>query len=137
MIRKILVAIIVLSVLSSAVCLTSCRDGYSEPPDSIIVGIMANAGDTLIFVAEEQKYFADNGLNVTLKTYDNGLDATNAMLGGEADLSYATEFVVVGKALQNQRISMVTTYSKNETVSLVGRKDRGIDDIPDLKGKTM
>jgi NitT/TauT family transport system substrate-binding protein len=98
---------------------------------------MANAGDALIFVADEQKYFTANGLAVALKTYDNGLVATNAMLKGEVLLAYATEFVVVGKALQKGKISIITTYSKNEACYLVARKDREIKNISDLKGKKI
>jgi len=98
---------------------------------------MANAGDTLIFIADEQKYFTDNGLKVNLKTYDNGLAATDAMLKGEVDLAYATEFVIVGKTLQKEKIGTITTYSKNEATYLVSRKDRGIKNIPDLKGKRI
>jgi NitT/TauT family transport system substrate-binding protein len=138
--RPVLVALIfvVAGILTIAGVSLSCSPGgYSGPVESIIIGTMANAGDTLIFVADEQNYFTENGLNVTLKIYDNGLVATNAMLGGEADLAYATEFIIVGKALQNQKISIITTYSKNETVGLVGRKDPGIEDIQDLKGKRI
>jgi NitT/TauT family transport system substrate-binding protein len=98
---------------------------------------MANPGDTLIFVADEQKYFTSNGINITLKTYANGLLATDAMLAGEADLAYATEFVVAGKALEGQPISIVTTYSTNNTVSIAVLNDRGINGIADLKGKKI
>jgi NitT/TauT family transport system substrate-binding protein len=101
------------------------------------IGIMANAGDTLIFIADEQKYFTANGLDVALKTYDNGLVATNAMLKEEVLLAYATEFVVVGKALQKGKINIIATYSKNEACYLVGRKDRRIKNISDLKGKKI
>ncbi len=103
----------------------------------ITIGTGANAGDTLIFIADEQKYFTDNGLNVTLKTYVNGLAATDGMLGGEADLAYSTEFITVGKALQKTAISIVTTYSKAEAVAVVGLKERGIENISDLKGKKI
>lgn len=105
--------------------------------DPITIGTMSNAGDALIFTAQEQGYFRANGLDVALKTYDNGLDATDGMLAGEVELAYATEFVVVGKALQKQDVSMIAVYSMNETVGLAGRKDRGIEAVPDLKGKKI
>lgn len=131
--RLFLVAGICAVLLGSS----SCRGGYSGPVETITIGTMANAGDTLIFTAEQQEYFAANGIDVTLKTYINGLSATDAMLAGEVDLAYATEFVVVGKALQKEEIYIITTYSKNITVALVGRKDLGIDSVPDLKGKRI
>jgi ABC-type nitrate/sulfonate/bicarbonate transport system substrate-binding protein len=103
----------------------------------ITIATMANAGDTLFFVAGEQGYFRRNGLDVTLTTYPNGLVATESMIAGNADLSYATEFVVVRKALEKEDIAIVTAYSKNETIRLVGRTDRGIKGVSDLRGKRI
>ena len=115
-----------------------CSSGNdSRKTETIAIGIMANAGDALLFIADEQKYFMPNVLKVVLKTYDNGLAATNAMLKGEVDLAYTTEFVVAGKALQKEDIGVITTYSKNETCYLVGRKDRGIKNTSDLRGKRI
>jgi NitT/TauT family transport system substrate-binding protein len=115
----------------------SCNAGYSGPVDTITIATMANPGDTLIFVAENEQYFTRNGLNIVLKTYTNGLLATDAMLSGEADLAYATEFVLVGKALEGQPLSIVAAYSTNNTVAIAGLKDRGMNGIADLKGKKI
>jgi len=132
----LLILAVVIVVLGAAFVLwLRAQNGSFRKVDPITNGTGANAGDTLIFIADEQKYFADNGLNVTLKTYVNGLAATNGMLAGEADLAYATEFITVGKALQKTSISIVTTYSKAEAVAVVGLKERGIENISDLKRK--
>jgi NitT/TauT family transport system substrate-binding protein len=125
-------------VLTTSFISLSCSNGrFTGTAESLTIGTMANAGDTLIFIADEEGYFAANGLDVTLKTYDSGLAATNMMLEGEADLAYATEFVVAGKALQKTGISIVATYSKNETVVIAGQKEHGIEHISDLKGKRI
>lgn len=134
LVAHILIVAAIFALLSGSL---SCQGGYSGPVEHITIGTMANAGDTLIFTADEQRYFTANGLNVTLKTYASGLAATDAMLQGEADLAYATEFVVAGEALEKEEVSIVATYSKNNTVSLVGRNDRGISGISDLKGKKI
>ncbi len=136
--RLALVPVVLIGILTIAGISSSCsRGGYSGEVESITIGTMANAGDTLIFIADEQKYFTANGLNVTLRTYDSGLAATNVMMERAVDLAYATEFVVVGKALQEADVGIITTYSKNETVSLVGLKETGIENISDLKGKRI
>ena len=136
--RTLIGTILILAVTLTATGSLSCSPGIQAgKAESLIIGTMANAGDTLIFTAEEQGYFAANGLDVTLKTYANGLAATNAMLEGEVDLAYATEFVIVGKALGKEKISIITTYSKNNTVSLAGRKDLGIKNVSDLKDKKV
>ena len=132
--KLVALTLIVFSILPVLSCSSK---SYSGPTETITIATMANAGDTLIFIAEEQNYFAANGLKIILKTYDTGLAATNAMMEGEADLAYATEFVIVGKALQNQQISIVSIYSKNETVSLAGRIGQGIKAYSDLKGRKI
>ena len=138
---KRLAAVALVSAISLVFAMTAGSFGYwgcsQAAPEPLVIGTMANAGDTLIFTAGEQEYFPDDALEVTLKTYVNGLAATNAMLAAEADLAYATEFVVVGKALEEEKIKIIATYSKNNTVRLAGLKASGIEGVADLKGKKI
>lgn len=91
----------------------------------------------LVFIADDQGFFNDNGLNVTIKEYDAGLYAVDDMLEGNNDISVATEIVLVGKALQREKISSIGSIAKYETHYLIGRKDRGIESFSDLRGKRI
>jgi len=131
-------AIILIGIIAAVFSLGSCSRGdYSGRMESITIGTMFNAQDALLLIADEQGFFSANGLKVTIKKYDTGCAATDAMINGEVDLARANEFVVVEKTLQQGQISVLTTYCKTESISLVGRKDRGIEKIPDLKGKRI
>ncbi len=92
----------------------------------------------LFWVAEDQDFFGQNGLNVTSHAYDTGAGALNGVLNGEADLVVgANEFPLVGRALNHAEIRTFGSISRSEFIYLVGRKDRGIWKASDLKGKRV
>jgi NitT/TauT family transport system substrate-binding protein len=59
------------------------------------------------------------------------------MLRGEVDIALATEFPLVVKALRKEKIRTIGSIGKFELVYLVGRRDRGIEKMSDLKGKKV
>lgn len=128
----------VIVIIATVASLKSCfRRNYPGRTESITIGTMLNAQETLLIIAEEEGFFTANGLNVAITKYETGFAATAAMVKREVDLARATEFVVVQKALKKEEISIVTTYCRSETVCLVGRKDREIENPSDLKGKRI
>jgi hypothetical protein len=54
------------------------------------------------FVAEDQHFFLDSGLNVTVKYYDVGPNAVNALQKVEVDPAWCAEYILVGQALGNR-----------------------------------
>jgi NitT/TauT family transport system substrate-binding protein len=95
------------------------------------------AVNSLIHIAGARGYFAAGGLEVTVKEYASGLAAVNGMLDGEVEVATAAEFVLVGKALVNERICTFGTIDKFIQIELIGRKDRGIGKATDLTGKRI
>jgi NitT/TauT family transport system substrate-binding protein len=59
------------------------------------------------------------------------------MLKGEADIAEAAEFPFVRKVFQKEGILIIACNDKFENDYIVGRKDRGIRRISDLKGKKI
>ena len=92
----------------------------------------------LFWIAEDQRFFNQNGLNVIPHVYNTGASALDGVLNGEADIAVGTnEFPLVGRALKQERIRTIGSISKSDFVYLVGRKDRGIERVLDLKGKKI
>ena len=92
----------------------------------------------LVWIAEDQRFFARNGLDVVLRKYDAGVSALDGMINGEADIAVGTnEFPLVGRALQKAGIRTVGSIAKSEFIYIIGRKDRGIEKVSDLKGKRV
>lgn len=105
--------------------------------ESLTLGLMPSEVETLVYVAQEQGYFAANDLNVTLKNYTTGLLAVNGLLANDVDMATAADFVVVGKAMANKSVTSIGTIDKYSTAYLVVRTDLGIANVSDLKGKRI
>ena len=116
----------------------SCTKGdYAGKTESITVGLGSTESDALIHVADDRKFFAANGLDVHLRQYDSGAAAADAMLKKEVDMATATEFVIVGKALKKEKILDIGTIAGFQNEFVIGRTDRKIKEIGDLKGKRI
>jgi NitT/TauT family transport system substrate-binding protein len=59
------------------------------------------------------------------------------MLKGEADIAETAEFPFVRVVFQKEKILVIACNDRFENDYIVGRKDRGITRIPDLKGKRI
>lgn len=130
------IIILVLLILSSFFYLNPLK-AYDGPIELITLGATFLESTGPAFVAQEQHFFADNGLNVTIKYYDVGLNAVNAMAKGQIDMALSAEYILVGAALGNQKIQTIGSLAKTEFAYVVARKDRGIENISDLYGKKI
>jgi len=91
----------------------------------------------LLYVAQQQGYFTDNGLNVTITDYSTGTVAVEALISGAVDIAGSSEYVVAFNAVQNQNISIIASLGEAQIVDLIAREDPGISEPADLKGKTV
>jgi ABC-type nitrate/sulfonate/bicarbonate transport system substrate-binding protein len=110
---------------------------YSGPPAKVILGTSPFDSSGLIWIAEDEGYFARNGLNVTIKDFAAGRYAVNALLDGEVDVATAAEFVLAGNAMKEAKLQTIGCIAKQEFHYFIGRKDRGIEKGSDLKGKRI
>jgi NitT/TauT family transport system substrate-binding protein len=133
----IAVAILVVAIVLSSFVYLNSQKPYAGNIESITIGTVPNETNSLIYVANDQKYFADNGLNITLKSYGSGLADAKAVLNGEINIGIATEFIVAEEAFDNASIYVLGTDSKFLSFSMVARTDEGINSISDLNGKTI
>jgi ABC-type nitrate/sulfonate/bicarbonate transport system substrate-binding protein len=133
----LLTAIILVGILTVAFASWSCKGGSSGKTESIAMGMLPAEAWALVYVADEKKFFKDNGLDVIMKSYETAVAAINGMIKGEVDLAPTSEFVFVGKAFQKENISIIGSIVKADAWHIIGRKDHGIKDIADLKGKRI
>jgi ABC-type nitrate/sulfonate/bicarbonate transport system substrate-binding protein len=106
--------------------------------ESIDVAYSPFESMTLFWVAQDQGFFNQNNLNVTAHRYDTGAGALGGVLNGEADIVVGTtEFPFVARALSQAKIRTIGVISKSEFTFLVGRIDRGIHEVSDLRGKRV
>ncbi len=108
---------------------------------SITVAIPQLEQNALVYIASNQGFFDDNGLNVTIKNYDSGVTSINSLLSGEAVIAECAEFpfvnAIYNALYDNHSISVIAINDKFENDYIVGLKNHGVETIPDLKGKTI
>ncbi len=125
-------------LLSVVFALWSCSRGdYSGKVETVTIGQTPNETNTLLYLAEERGFFAANGLNVVFKDYGSGVEATNALLKGAVNLATCAEFVIVGKVFAKENIRSIASIDRFENAYIIGRIDKRIRGIADLKGKSI
>lgn len=111
-------------------------DGGEDRP--ITVGMEATPVNSLIYIAEDQGYFADAGIEVDIQDdYPSGSAAAEDMLSGAVDVATAAELLIVRMALEGRDLHTFGSIDEFEHQYLIARADLGITDLSDLEGKTV
>jgi NitT/TauT family transport system substrate-binding protein len=119
--------------------IAGCVQQAETPTELEEVTISGYFGDTgmLVYLAEEQGFFEDYGLNVTINDFESGKQATDALIMGQADVSTATEVVFVSNTFDHYNLRIFGTIALARTNELIARRDKGISNISDLAGKKI
>lgn len=92
----------------------------------------------LVSIAAGKGYFAEQGLEVEVKDYKTGDDATRAVFEGKADIATVAETAFVFDSFREKDFSLFATIgSWDNEVKIVARTDRNIGSIADLRGKRV
>jgi len=136
--RKFFLTTMVLVAMGTAAGSWSCsKGGDSGKVESISFGTVPVAVAALIYIAQDQQFFAANRLSVNIKDYDTGTATTDALLKGHVDIAWVAEFPLVKRAFEKEKISIIAVVGRFNEQYLFGRKDRGIKTVADLKGKKI
>jgi len=110
---------------------------YTGPVEKITIAAAEYLTGALIYVAEDQGYFEENGLDVTIKGYESGKTCGDALIAGEADIATSADNVFVSNSFQHTDLRVFGTVATKQIKELVARKDKGITTIDDLIGKRI
>jgi NitT/TauT family transport system substrate-binding protein len=139
--NKKIILILILMIVGTAILVVSLRFyGKSQPArvEPVTIALYPYDASALVFIALDRGFFARNGLNVTLReNYNSSIGAINALLGDEADFAISSEYNIVDNAFKRENISIIGCIDKYEAAYVVARKDKGITNIHDLKGKKI
>lgn len=130
-----LIAVLIVVVLSGSLIIQN----YSNQPtkDSVTFGHVPVESFALLYVAQDQGYFSQHGLDVAVTDYPTGTDAVNALTAGQVDVAGSSEYVVAYNALSHQNISIIASLGESKIVDLIASNTSGITHPTDLVGKTV
>ena len=112
---------------------------YTGPMETITLGVETSLLPSLVWVAQNQGYFAENGVEVALKEFDSGRAAFTAMLNeGGLDMVTVAQTPVMFNSFNRNDFAIVSAMvSSYNDVFVLARRDRGITKPRDLRGKKI
>ncbi len=109
-----------------------------QPVEKVTIAEAGQPIGALLYIAFENGYFTNEGLDITLKPHTSGRDSLNSVLEGKADLATTAETPIVHALLAGETCYTIATIGTSETnMAVVARKDKGILIPSDLKGKKV
>lgn len=130
-------AFVASGLIAAAMLLSSCSSGSPPQKTDLTIGGPNSDAATLLYVAQDKGFFDRNGLSVTLKGYDTGLLAMDALLNDEIDVAGTGEYPLVTEAYAGADVSTIGSLAKSFNGYVVARTDSGIKNEADLKGKRV
>ncbi len=116
--------------------LMSCSS--SNKPQTVTLASTASLLDSLVWIANVQGYFKDEGLEVIFHVYPSGKRALIGMLEGNADISTTADVPFMAQLYKHPDLRVIATVgSADDELKIITRTDRGIVKPADLKGKTI
>jgi NitT/TauT family transport system substrate-binding protein len=125
-------------VAAPAGCSREGGEDASGKREKIILAVVPWPGSASLFVAHENGYFRDEGLDVTFHSYISGHLGLDAVLSGQADFATAGDTPVARAAIEAKPVMVIATLCDiDRAIVIVARKDRGISSAKDLVGKKV
>lgn len=121
-------------ILIALVGFSSCQ----QQKQKVTLAASKNLWNSLALIAIDQKYFAEEGLDVTVNYLDAGRFCMDAVLSKSADFGNVVDVNVgyLGYS-PNKNVILINEISGCLASDIVARKSRGVASPQDLKGKSL
>lgn len=133
----ITIAAFILVILIVSASFLYLRNNSNSKLEPLIIGQLSTGQSELIYVAENQGFFEENGLNVTIQNYDSGAAALTELINNKVDLSVSTEYPIVSQAFNDVNISVLGNVDTFQNIYLIGKQSSGIENATSLVGKRI
>lgn len=127
-------------------CFVACSQKESVEVIPLKVGVTAFVGEVATFIAQEKGYFADEGLDVSIKINNSGVESMKQLLDGDLDLAHTSESPLLYALLDstfhhakpNSELQILANMVlSNRIQKIISRKSLGILEPKDLEGKKV
>jgi len=110
---------------------------YTGNIEKVRLGVYLGEFSSLIYIAQHQNFFKGYGLDVTLTERETGVLTTNDLFSDRVDVAMGGEFVFVPLSFQRSDFKILGAIATTNSLEVIARKDRGIGQPSDLKGKKI
>lgn len=129
-------------VFGIILALVSCTDEGARRPHKMLSMTLASEMSLLpatVWVAEKLGYFKDEGLNLTIREFDSGRNALETMLKDTSiNMATVAQTPIVFNSFNQEDYVIVATMAHSiDDVKVLARRDHGIQQATDLKGKKV
>lgn len=127
-----------LAALAAVLATWRAAPAGAGPLPRLTVALPTQVSAGAFFVADQQQFFPQQGLDVRLARFVLGKQALQAVLDGKADVAVVADTPFVLALLRGERIAaLATIYESRKTIAIVGRRDRGVSTAESLDGKRV
>lgn len=139
--KTILLLSVGIALIASIAFWLGLRSAGEMLPEIESITIATNTeyvGACPVMAAQSQGYFVNHHLRVQLQPYSSGKQAMNAVLSNKADMATVADIPIMFAALNGLPLQVITTiFRTGQDHGLVARRDHGINQASDLKGKRI
>lgn len=111
--------------------------GCRQNPVTVNLTSPKTAYSILTIVADQKGFFKEQGLDVKINYVNTGKIAMDDLLAGKADYANVVETNIAFAGFLNPDLEVFCTIEKVYDAAIIGRKDKGILQPSDLKGKNI
>ncbi|HET7831485.1 MAG TPA: NrtA/SsuA/CpmA family ABC transporter substrate-binding protein [Gallionella sp.] len=130
-------AVVAIGLVAAAVAYFTTRPASSELRP-LTVAVARSHDSTLVYVADSQGYFREEGLNVTLQPHEFGKPALDSMLDGKADLATVAETPIMLAVMKGKPLAVIAgIFGSDRNMGIVARRDKEIIAPKGLAGKRI
>ena len=129
---------IVLVTLGVVVYKKNLSPASSNIIDQIEIADAQFPSFSLLYIANKEGFFKENGLNVHFKSFKIGKDALQNVIAGSSDLATVYEVPFVRSVFDGKDIQVISSLHKSTTsTALIGLKSHQVTTIADVRGKRI
>jgi len=134
--------LLALALLGASLMLAACGEKSedirgSEQPLTITLDFYPNPDHAGLYLAQKRGYFADAGLDVTIRTPSDPAAPIREVAAGQTDLAISYEPEVLLAQDKGLDVRATAAIVDRPLTSLIWLGDSGINGISDLRGKTV
>ncbi|MBT6774512.1 ABC transporter substrate-binding protein [Candidatus Woesearchaeota archaeon] len=138
--KKIITIMLVLLTILTTILISGCTVDTVDtaPLEKITITEGQQPIGALVYIAFENGYFTEQGLEVIFQNHFSGKSGLNAVLEGKADIANVANTPIGFNVLKGNDVSIISTIgTSTKAIAVLALKDKGISVPSDLKNKKI